>query len=119
MGVTDYFKGSDSIILQPNDVEVPYNFIFTVCSASTKNDGALPFGETISSVAVTAHTEAGVSATTDIIAFSTWASFTENLRLSYPTTAGAGRYHLTFVVALSNTSETIEFDFNRVVARNI
>lgn len=125
MKISDSFRGEDLIILQPNDSQVPYNFLWTVCSATTKNDGALPYGETISSISASAHTEAGVSATTSLIAASSDTGFvsltsnTETVYLSYPTALGVGRYHLTFVVALSNTSQTMEFDFNRVVAKNI
>lgn len=119
MGMTDSFKGQDLILLQPGDVAVPYSFNFTVCSASTKNDGALPYGETISNLSVTAHTEAGASATTSIIDAVSFSSFTGILWLNYPSSLGPGRYHLTFIVNLTATSQAMEFDFNRIVAKNV
>lgn len=119
MGLADNFKGDDIITLQPGDAIVPYSFRFTVCSGTTKNDGALPYGETISSCTVTAHTEAGTAATTSVIETTSLTSFTEMVWLNYPTALGAGRYHLTFLVYLTATSQSIEFDFNRIVAKNI
>lgn len=117
--MTDSFKGSDLITLQPNDVNVPYAFVFTVCSATTANDGAIPYGQTVSSATVTAHTEAGVTATSDIILASSHTSYTTTVWLTYPTTLGAGRYHLQIVLYMTATSDSMEFDFKRVVAKNV
>lgn len=117
--MADNFKGSDWITIQPNDLLVPYSFLFTVCSASTKNDGAIPYGETITRVDPTIHTESGTVCTTEILIESSLTSFTDTLWLSYPSTRGVGRYHITFNVALSNTSNVIEFDFNRLVAKDV
>ena len=111
------FKTQISIIVQPQDSGVPYKFTLTVCSSATLNDGALPYGTTISSAVVTAHTQAGVDASSDLIVSSTLVGLIITVKVKYPTAKGEGEFHLTFVLTLSDSS-VIEFDFNRVLAMN-
>lgn len=115
----DSFKTTDLVILQPNDLSVPYTFEFTVCSSATANDGALPYGDSAASVAVTAHNKAGADKTSEII--SGTPSLADNVVtvvLNYPSTSGTGTYHLTFVVTTSSGAK-VEFDFNRISARDV
>ena len=116
------FEGSRAIIIQPTDVMVPYSFNFTVCTSSTGNDGALPFGHTINSMAVAAHHENGTVMSTAIIGASVHSSFTTLVSFSYPSSTGIvlGKYHLTFTATVSDgtTTYTREFDFNRVMVKN-
>lgn len=115
----DSFKSSDPIILQPNDLAVPYTFEFTICSSATANDGALPYGDSAASVAVTAHDEDGADKTSELINGTPGlADNVATVALDYPDTSGAGTYHLTFVVTTANGSK-IEFDFNRIYARDL
>lgn len=111
------FTGTASIILQPGDADVPYSFKFTICSSATANDGSIPFGRTISSAAVTAHTAAGTDATSELIESSTLSDTTVTIELDYPSTTGTGKYHIKFVLTLDNAAK-MEFDFNRIYARD-
>lgn len=108
------FQGTETIRVQPLDVTVPYRFTFTVCTAATSNDGALPFGTTIASAVVTAHKH-GVTDTSDsqLVASSSLNGLVVTVNLTYPSTNGEGTYHLRFKITL-NTGAIIEFDFNRV-----
>lgn len=115
-----YFTGTKAIIIQPSDSAVPYTFHFTVCSNATANDGAIPYGLTITNSTVTAHREDGTAVTTGIISVTSLTSYITTVLLSYPTSTGvvAGKYHLTFKNTLSDTSIK-EFDFNRVIVKNL
>lgn len=112
------FKGTEDITLQPGDATVPYTFALTPCTSATANDGAIPFGTTVSSVAVTAHKQVdGTVITSDIIVSSSVSSNVVTVNLKYPATSGEGEYHLQILATL-NTGAILEFDFNRVKARN-
>ena len=113
----DSFTGSDRIVLQPGSSAVPYTFTFGVATSATANDGAIPYGTTISSIVVKAFDEAGTDVTTQMVISQTVASPTVTLTLTYPATAGAGRYSLEFVLTLSSAA-VMEFDFTRVYAED-
>lgn len=118
--MADDFKDRKNIIVQPNDVAVPFGFEFTICSAADKNDGALPYGDSVASCAVSAHLgEDGTDKTSELInGTPSVAANVVTVDLDYPSTTGHGVYHLTFVVTTANGVD-IEFDFNRVHARDI
>jgi hypothetical protein len=112
------FKGTDDIIVQPQDVKVPYKFYFSTCTSESANDGSIPYGTTVSAVSVSAHTQDG-TAETHLINSSGLSSSTVTLYLDYPTTGnGPGIYHITFKVTL-NTTAILEFDFNRVYCKDL
>ena len=48
--MSDHFQGTDHIELQPNDQNIPVRMKFKAASASTKNDGSMPYGSTVASV---------------------------------------------------------------------
>ena len=116
----DFTPSNKRILIQPGDSKVPYCFTFTVCSSETANDGALPYDTTISSYTVSAHKHdsSDTSATTDIISSSSRSNFIITVYLKYPSTLGAGRYDLKFLLTLSNAA-VLEFDFNRVFVRDV
>ncbi len=115
-----YFDGTKPIILQPQDVSVQYQFGFSACSATTANDGSIPFGLTISNSSVTCHREDGTVCTSGVIANSSHSGWVTSALLSYPTSSGSqtGRYHLVFKLTLNDASIR-EYDFNRLIVRNI
>lgn len=113
----DSFKGRSGLILQPNDSSVGYSFNFTVCSSSTANDGFLPYGASISSCTVTSTKSDGTSVTDLIESYSIVAN-TVVVVMGYPSTSGAGRYHLTFLVT-TDDGQLVEADFNKVTARDL
>lgn len=116
--MTDDFKGAKAIVLQPSDEAVPFKFQFTICSSASANDGAIPYGDSVSSVEVTAHTEAGADVTSELI--NGTPAVTSNVVtvvLDYPSITGEGTYHMKLVITTAN-GVVIEFDFDRVFARN-
>lgn len=110
------FKGMSRIELQPNDVDVPYQFYFTACSSASANDGWLPYGDGIASVVVTAWTSDGTQ-DSEIIAADTEVNDVVTLDLTYPLTNGPGRYKIRFVIT-TDDGATIEADFDRVYAKD-
>lgn len=112
------FEGTKIIVLQPTEVDVPYRFHFTVCSATTANDGAIPYGLTIAESSATCHSEDGTDFSADIISLTSLTSFYTTLRLTYSTLAGPGKYHLRFKNTLSDGAFK-EFDFNRLVLKDL
>ena len=109
------FKEQGDIVVQPGDVTVPYAFSLPACTTVSSNDGAIPYGSTISTVVVTAHKADGTAAT-GLVASSSVAANVVTANLTYPSTE-EGTYHLRIVATLS-TGAKIEFDFNRIQVRN-
>ena len=116
--MADQFQGFDSITIQPGTSAAVYTFTFLICSSTTANDGAIPFGDTIASAVVKAFGEDGSDATAEIIDSSSASTTVVTVGLNYPSTAGDGRYSLEFVLTLASGSK-MEFDFNRLYARDI
>jgi len=112
------FSTRGSISLQPNDVAVPYSFEFKPASATGANDGSIPYGDSVASCAVTAHTdESGTDVTSELINSSSLSDNIVTVILDYPSMTGIGEYHLTFVITATGGFKK-EFDFNRVRARD-
>lgn len=109
------FQGKKFIVIQPNTYNYPYDFQFTICSASGANDGFLPFGRTIDSVEVTAikHDKDG-TVDMELIENTTLNHPVVTVNLTYPSTNGRGRYKLRFVVTLDNGVKE-EADYGRVL----
>lgn len=116
--MADSFQGVADIILQPGTSAAPYTFTFAACSSATANDGSIPFGTAISSVAVKAFDEGGTDRTTEIVASQSTTTTVVSTGLKYPSTTGAGRYSLEIVLTL-NSGAVLEFDFTRVFAKDI
>jgi len=114
----DNFKGHDLIRLQPGDNDVQYDFDITTCTTAIANDGFLPFGRSVSSVAVSGYQEDNVTLANDMISGSISESAdVVSVPLKYPA-AGEGRYKLRFTLTLDDSS-TQEADFNRIQAENL
>jgi hypothetical protein len=112
------FQGNDDIIVQPGTSDYAYEFEVTVCSAVGANDGFLAFGRTISSVVVKAFKHGTTNLEdTEIIEGYSLAGFIVTVRLTYPSTNGAGRYKLEFVMTLDDGS-TEEADFGRCIVKD-
>jgi len=116
--MADQFQGFDSITIQPGTDAAVYTFTFAICSSATANDGSIPFGDTISDEAVKAFDEDGSDVTGEIVDTSSSSTTVVTVALNYPSTSGAGRYSLEFVLALASGAK-MEFDFSRLYARDI
>lgn len=110
-------KGNKKITVQPGTLNMAYRIHSDTCSSTDSNDAFIPYGLTISSVVVTVKTEAGV-VDTQLLTSTIVVSPNIDIKLSYPTTNGAGRYFLSFVVTFDDGSKE-EFDMNRVYVEDL
>lgn len=111
----DDFQGIATIEIQPNDAGLPYSFAVTACSAVDANDGAIPYGTNVVSVAVTATNLATGADVTDamIEGTPTVAENVVSVNLNWP--GAAGKCKLTFLLTL--TGDIVrELDFTRITA---
>ena len=113
-----HFTPDGFIYLQPGDVKVPYTFGFTICSSATANDGNIPYGATVSSIAVSTHKADGTAVTDIVVGTPSITSNVITMTLSYPSTSGVGQYHIKMLLTLSTTA-VLEFVFGRVVAMDL
>ena len=113
------YKNNYSILLQPGDTDKVYKFEFPIKTVAYSNENVLPFGTTISSAVFTATTEDGIDITSDIYDN---IDYSEDdavyVSLKYPMVNGDGTYNSKIILTLSNTA-TLEFDFNRIIARDL
>jgi len=120
--MADDFQGDNYLTIQPGDANVPVKFRFVAASASTANDGSMPYGSTVMSSSCTAHNKDGISVTTKLIAATTQSVNTVIVYLNYNSTLANGEYHLTvkptFSLVGSTRNMTREFDYNRIQVRN-
>lgn len=114
----DDFQDIAQIKIQPGTNNVPKSFNFPVCSSATSNDGFIPYGETISDIAVTAHKNDDTDATADIIVSSSFSAFTSTVFIKYPGAGKEGIYHLTFIVSFSGGASDEEADYNRIIVED-
>jgi hypothetical protein len=118
----DNFQGSGSVDVQPGTRSKPIYLRLKPCTASTKNDGSMPFGSTLHSAQVFAHRASDGVATTHLVLKSTQVGNTIVAYLNYSTLLTPGLYHLTaranIVVAGLSTYYREEYDFNRVMVKD-
>jgi len=108
------FKGSERIVLRPNDNYVPYIYEFEPCSTASLNDGAIPYGTNIASIQVTAVDEDDTDATAEMIKGASLSSNVVTVYMKYPATLKNGIYDLTFSATLDNSVRTrLDNEFNR------
>ena len=117
--MADSFKGTGRTDIQPGTVNKPVYMRLKAASASTKNDGSMPFGSTVISSILTAHHgRSGVDYTSDLIASATESGNTIIAYLSYSSDMPRGTYHLTATVTMSlsgaSTTFSQQFDLNRI-----
>ena len=111
------FQGAANIILQPTEQQVPYNFPFPVATSATANDGAIPYGDSVSACTVKAYNSDGGDVTSEIVHGSSVESNTVTVELNYPASSGEGDYKLTFQITTTNGVH-LEFDFGGSYARS-
>lgn len=118
--MADHFRGVETIYIQPGDTSVPYSFQLTIATASTKNDGALPYGSSLHKFTASVHQANNSSVgTSDIIVSSSVNINRMDVKLGYSTSLNSGLHHLEFIVTGSINGSTAsvfkkEFDFNRL-----
>ena len=67
--MADNFQGDKHIDLEPGDANVAVRFKFNAASASTANDGAIPYGSMLTNSTIHAHkhSDTGISVSTKIV----------------------------------------------------
>ncbi len=121
--MVDNFSGSKNINLQPNDSYIPLVMRITIASASTVNDGFIPFGSTLSSFTVTAHNGETNTSSTNIIVDKTVSGNNITVYLGHTTELQAGIYHVTATGVFSINGDAVrqitrQMDFNRVIMKD-
>jgi hypothetical protein len=120
--MADHFKGYKFVELQPNDRNFPISFKFVAASASTANDGSMPYGSTVVSVISSVKDERGIDASSSIISSSRINGNTVTVYLNHSSNVADGRYTLTSEITFALSGSTMvftkEFDFRRIYLRN-
>ena len=119
----DDFQGRDTITLQPGDTNVPYRFKFTPCTATTKADGAIPYGSTLHAVSAinVRSTDLGQSSSTGMVVSAALSSNQVVAYLTYTTALPSGQYKLTVKVQVNTGGSTAmkrQFDFRRLYLKD-
>lgn len=118
----DSFQGTGYVNVQPGTKNKPVYLRLKACTATTKNDGSMPYGSTVVSARVYAHRAVDGVATTMLVSGSTESGNTIIAYLSYSTLLTPGEYHLTarvnIVVSGLSTYYREDFDFNRVMVKD-
>jgi hypothetical protein len=107
-------QGHKVITLRPGD-SVTYEWAASPCSSRVANDGTIPYGTNVSSVAVTAYKGKEV-ATSDIVVQSSVAANIVQAELKYPVSNGGGKYQLRFALTLDN-GEVVNKRFDELYAK--
>ena len=110
-------KGVTPIIVQNSTLAVEYTFNCPIESEAGANDGLLKYGTTLTSVTVTAKTEAGIT-DTELVSDTVITDDSIVITVNYPNTNGEGRYSLTFIYICSDGSRD-EFDYTRIYVKDL
>ena len=111
-------KGHIKILLQPGDTDLTWKFNAPPASTESANDGAIPYNTSVVSVSVKSYDEDGTEVTDLIQGNPSVSNNVVSITMSYPSTSGAGKYKITCIMTL-NTGGTVEWDYNRIEARNL
>jgi hypothetical protein len=113
------FVGLGVITLQSGDDDVDYRFKFPPHTSELSFDKAIPYGNTIASIAITVFDKFGaVVPAGDLLVSSEHGNDYVDTRLKFPVSGLLGRYKITFAPTLSGGS-TIEYDWVNLYARDI
>jgi len=107
-------EGNEIIVLRPGDSAKPYEFYAKPCTSQSSNDGAIPYGTSVSDVAVKAYKK-GVEST-EIIEASSVSNNIVQVQLNYPDDDESGKYQLRFDLTL-DTGAVISLRYDEVHAR--
>jgi len=93
-------EGHEVIQLRPGD-KITYEYDASPASSATANDGAIPYGTNIASIAVTGF-KGDVDASSDLIQQSGFSGNIVQVQLKYPATNKGGKYQLRIAITLDN-----------------
>ena len=124
--MADSFQGTDKIDIQPGDVNVPLRLRLKAASASTANDGSIPYGSTINSVSFVPYYVETNSSSTKLIGSSTESGISSSnnviVYMSYSSDLNDGLYKMTAKAVCSVSGSTLlmtrEFDYSRIFVKD-
>ncbi len=114
VGVNDDFEGREIIKLHPNTRDYPVGMSFSTCSSETANDGAIPFGDALSSAEVRAYDPTGADVTEAMV--TTPATAHENsvrCAISHFSGMASGLYRLMAILTMESGYRD-EYELRRV-----
>ena len=119
----DSYEGTHYVTLQPGDTNVPIRFRFVPCTASSANDGAIPFGATVHNKSVKVHAAKSTAESTALIVSVSLSSNTIITYLTWSTQVARGKYHLTADITCALDGSTAlamvrQFDFDRLYLKD-
>lgn len=100
------FIGKEIVTLLPGTTGYPMQFAFTPCTAVNKNDGAIPYGATITAAAIQVQDKNGADITTATATPPTvsGAGLLVNTTLNHPPLAAKGNAKAYLLLTLSTTA---------------
>lgn len=118
----DHFEGSKSVELNTGDDYRVLWLKFKPATASTNNDGAIPYGSTLNSYTVTIENAvSGVASSSSLIRTASMSSNKLAVYLMHSTAVDTGLYHLSIDGSFSISGTTYymskQFDFDRIYVR--
>ena len=116
MSTLHNFEGNKSIILQPGDSKKPFEFEVTICSSAISNDGWIPYGTTISGIAVTAYKDDKTDVTSTMID-STPTELDNVVTVLLNHIDVNGEYYLYFLLSLDVANTTVGTYFRNIKVR--
>lgn len=120
--MADSFSGTDSFSLQPGDSNVPLVFRFKSATASTLNNGSLPYNSSLVSVTkcFTKFANGGTSSTA-MLKTKSLSSNKVQVYFQYTTALPQGQHYLTMKLRIDIGTTTAErqFDFKRIYMKEI
>ena len=120
--MVDSFKGNKHITLRPGVTQKPVWMKFNAASASTANDGSMPYGSTLHSFSVQIKDEITNTATTQLHSAVGLSSNKGIVYLRHSTAVSTGLYHIigTATISLTGTTQRMTelFDLERVYVVN-
>lgn len=119
----DSYEGTHYVTLQPGDTNVPVRFRYNPCTASSANDGAIPYGATVHNKSVKVHAARSTAESTALIVSVSLSSNTIVTYLTWSTKVARGKYHLTATITCALEGSTVtamkrQFDFNRLFLKD-
>ena len=119
----DDFQGRNYITVQPGDTNVPLQLKFSPASASTKNDGSIPYGSTIHAITwiKAHHVDSTTPFSTTLIVSASLTSNIVTAYLTYTTGLATGQYNLVTKLEINlagTTSMKRQYDCRRIFLKN-
>lgn len=103
----DDIVGNDQVTLYLGTVDYPISFIFSPCTV-LNNDGAIPYGTTISTVSLKAFSSSHVDYTTILDASASLDGQKVNCLFSFPTDSKIDKFSVLISLTLSNGSVLVK-----------